>query len=111
MQDDRFLAIIRARIRAARLARNQSQEEVAATAGLETRTYQHLENPATRLKFNPRLETLIAVAVALDVDLADLVRKPKAHELEALGEPQPFMRQGRKPKGARPKRSSGDGSA
>jgi transcriptional regulator with XRE-family HTH domain len=91
-----FLAIIRARIRAARLAHNLSQDEVAAAAGLETRTYQHLENPAPSRKFNPRLETLLDVAGALGVGLADLVREPNTEDLKTLEKPVPIQRQGRK---------------
>lgn len=82
VSDAALLAIIRARIRAARLASNLSQEEVAAAANIEPRTYQHLENPTAKRKFNPRLETLLAVARALNVDPGNLVRWAESGELE-----------------------------
>lgn len=98
VSDAAFLAVIRARIRAARLARNLSQEEVAAVAQLEPRTYQHLESPMVNRKFNPRLDTLIAVSEALKVDLIDLVRPSSPEELLNARKVQAVTRQGRKRK-------------
>ena len=96
VSDAALLAIIRARIRAARLARNLSQEEVAAAANIEPRTYQHLENPTARRKFNPRLETLLAVARALSIDLGTLVRWAESGELEQNEAVTNVKRSGRK---------------
>lgn len=97
MPDDTgYFAVVRARIRAARIAQNLSQDEVANAAGLETRTYQHLENSTLRRKFNPRLETLLAVARAIGVELEELVRPVSGEEIQALEQPQPIRRLGRK---------------
>ena len=97
MPDDTgYFAVVRARIRAARIAQNLSQDEVANAAGLETRTYQHFENPTPSRKFNPRLETLLAVARAIGVELVELVCPISAEDLQALEQPQPVRRLGRK---------------
>jgi transcriptional regulator with XRE-family HTH domain len=97
MPDDTgYFAVVRARIRAARIAQNLSQDEVANAAGLETRTYQHFENPIPSRKFNPRLETLLAVARAIGAELTELLRPVSAEDIQALEQPQAVRRLGRK---------------
>jgi transcriptional regulator with XRE-family HTH domain len=97
--DEQFLAVIRARIRKARLDGNHSQEEIASVAGLETKTYQHLENPTSNRKFNPRLETLLAVAQAVGTSVVDLMQPATPAEIAALEKPISAKREGRKRKG------------
>jgi transcriptional regulator with XRE-family HTH domain len=73
MPDDRVRAGRRAvadRIRAARLHANLSQEQVTLGAGIRIATYSTIEQGHS----SPLLDTLIRIADALDVDLADLVR-------------------------------------
>ena len=61
----------------ARTAKGYSQDRVAAEAGLSRFTYWKLErgesNPDTPA--NPRLRSILAVAQALDIELADLLPK------------------------------------
>jgi transcriptional regulator with XRE-family HTH domain len=102
-----YLAVVRARIRASRIAKNLSQDEVASAAGLETRTYQHLENPAPSRKFNPRFETLIAVADAIGIDLTKLVAQANDDEIQALEKQQAVQRMGRKRSESQGKRVRG----
>jgi transcriptional regulator with XRE-family HTH domain len=59
-----------ARIRRLRLQRELTQEELAREVGLTTHTIWRLENDHA---FNPRLQTLRAIAEALGVDVSDLL--------------------------------------
>lgn len=61
-------------LRAARVARGLSQEEVAEAANLATFTYASLERGHTLpgIDINPTLDTLIRAATVLEVDLRDL---------------------------------------
>ncbi len=59
-----------ARIRRLRLQRELTQEELAREVGLTTHTIWRLENDHA---FNPRLQTLRAIAGALGVDVSDLL--------------------------------------
>lgn len=59
----------------ARATAGLSQEHVARAAGLATFTYQKLEkgesNPGDPA--NPRLQTLVSLALVLDLDMTDLL--------------------------------------
>ncbi|KOG21824.1 helix-turn-helix domain-containing protein [Streptomyces viridochromogenes] len=57
------------RIRAARLHANLSQEKLAELAGMDRQTINRIEQGHA----SPTLDTLIRIAVALDVPLAGLV--------------------------------------
>lgn len=57
-------------MRAARLHANLTQETVALRAGIRIATYSHIEQGHS----SPRLDTLIRIADAIGVPLADLVR-------------------------------------
>ena len=57
-------------MRAARLHANLSQEQVALRAGIRIATYSNIEQGHS----SPLLDTLIRIADAIGVDLADLVR-------------------------------------
>ncbi|MFI8438642.1 helix-turn-helix domain-containing protein [Streptomyces sp. NPDC079020] len=74
MPDDRVLARRRAvggHLRAARLYANLSQEQVALGAGIRIATYSNIEQAHA----SPRLDTLIRIADAIGVPLAELVRE------------------------------------
>ena len=74
MPADRVIARRRAigdRIRAARLYANFSQEQVALRAGIRIATYSNIEQGHA----SPRIDTLIRIAEAIGVPLADLVRE------------------------------------
>lgn len=59
------------RIRQVRLHRNLTQEGLAELAGMDWQAINRLERGHT----SPMLDTLIRLAGALEVDLADLVRR------------------------------------
>ena len=84
MRDDTFLAVMRLRIRKARLARHLKQEEVAERTHLPLRSYQRFEARDEKRPFNPTLFSLLAVARAIGVDLGEFVREPEEEEIRAL---------------------------
>jgi transcriptional regulator with XRE-family HTH domain len=63
------------RLQALRFANNLSQEQVAQMAGISTFSYRKLEhgvsNPGT--PGNPRLSTLLALALVFKVDIKDIL--------------------------------------
>lgn len=59
-----------ARVRSLRKRNELTQQEAAEVASIETKHWQLIEAGGT----NPTLATLLAVARALDVDLAELLR-------------------------------------
>ncbi|HGM7288808.1 TPA: helix-turn-helix domain-containing protein [Serratia marcescens] len=65
------------RIRPLRLEKGWSQEQLAAIAGLSTRTVQRIENGE-----QASLETLTAIAAALGVQVSDLNAPPQAPQEE-----------------------------
>lgn len=73
-----YAEVLGHRIAQARHAKGLTQEQVAQAAGISTFTYQKLEkgesNPGSPA--NPGLQTLVALAVALQVDLCDLLPDP-----------------------------------
>jgi len=58
------------RVRAERIRQNLTQDQVWLAAGIDRRTYQHVEHGSKDV----RLSTLLRIARVLDVPLADLVR-------------------------------------
>lgn len=64
------------RLQRARAARGLSQEALAHAAGISTYTYQKFEKGESKpgTPMNPRLRTLFALAQALHLDPAELVR-------------------------------------
>ncbi|CAH0178711.1 helix-turn-helix transcriptional regulator [Microbacterium sp. Bi128] len=73
-----YSRLLGANLQRARLGLALTQERVAHAAGLSTFTYQKLEkgesNPGTAA--NPRLQTLISLALVLEVDVSDLLPPP-----------------------------------
>ncbi|SVK54127.1 anaerobic benzoate catabolism transcriptional regulator [Acinetobacter baumannii] len=65
------------RIRPLRLEKGWSQEQLATIAGLSTRTVQRIENGE-----QASLETLTAIAAALDVQVSDLNAPPQTPQEE-----------------------------
>ena len=61
---------IATQIRAARVAANLTQENVALTTGIDRATYNRIEQGHSA----PLLDTLILIADAIGVPLSDLVR-------------------------------------
>jgi transcriptional regulator with XRE-family HTH domain len=82
--EDSYLAVVRMRIKAARIARGLRQDDAAELAGIEPRSYQRLEAANAQRKFNPTLETLRAIAGVLGVTVAELTAEPTADELQAV---------------------------
>ena len=62
---------VRQRLRTLRLERKLTQDTIAERAEISSKHYQDLE--LGRKGFNPNLETLNALAVALEVELFDLL--------------------------------------
>lgn len=72
MLDDEWLPERRAlgdRIRAARIDRDLTQEQLLLTAGVSRSVYQEIESG----QGNPRLTTLLRLASALNMHVADLL--------------------------------------
>ncbi|MCH4249720.1 MAG: helix-turn-helix domain-containing protein [Microbacteriaceae bacterium] len=72
---ERFTRDLGLRIQRERNARHQTQDEVAARAGISRVTYQRLEHGhgTQSTLANPNLSTLIAVSQVLGVTVADLL--------------------------------------
>jgi transcriptional regulator with XRE-family HTH domain len=62
---------VRQRLKVLRLERGLTQDAIAERAEISSKHYQDLE--LGRKGFNPNLETLNALAVALEVELFDLL--------------------------------------
>jgi transcriptional regulator with XRE-family HTH domain len=90
--DEQYLAAVRRRIRAARLARDLRQEDVADKLGISIRSYQRYESEAPDKRFNPYALTLRRIAMTLGEDVGELVREPSRGELEAIGGTDPRRR-------------------
>jgi transcriptional regulator with XRE-family HTH domain len=80
-----LFAVIRLRIRRARLANGLSQEEAAGRIPADVRVLQRYEARESDVS-DPRLKTLYKLAAAVGVDLAELVRPPAEEELKALAD-------------------------
>jgi transcriptional regulator with XRE-family HTH domain len=65
---DKITKHVATHLRAARLARGITQEELAARLDMATESISHIERAVTA----PSLKTIAAAAKALDVELADL---------------------------------------
>jgi transcriptional regulator with XRE-family HTH domain len=92
MSDDLYLAVVRRRIQKARLAKNFRQEDVAEMLGISVRSYQRYEGESREKPFNPYVTTLRRIALALDVDVAQIVREPSKGEVDEAGSPGPRAR-------------------
>jgi transcriptional regulator with XRE-family HTH domain len=84
-KDQAYIKVIRTRIRAARLGLGLRQEQVAARIGIDPRNYQRLESLTLKQSINPGILTIRQIALALEINLAELIVEPTAEELEALG--------------------------
>ena len=84
MRNDIFIAVVRMRIRKERLERNLTQEVVAEGTSLPLRSYQRYEAQHDKRPFSPSLRNMREVALAIGVDLAELVTEPTQEEIEAL---------------------------
>jgi transcriptional regulator with XRE-family HTH domain len=76
------------RIRQLRLEKGWSQEQLASIAGLSTRTVQRLENGE-----QASLETLTAIAAALELQIGDLNQPPQQENNDSSQAEQAIRRQ------------------
>ncbi|CAI0789107.1 helix-turn-helix domain-containing protein [Serratia liquefaciens] len=76
------------RIRQLRLEKGWSQEQLASIAGLSTRTVQRLENGE-----QASLETLTAIAAALELQIGDLNQPPQQENSDSCQAEQAIRRQ------------------
>ncbi len=86
MRDEAYLAVMRKRIRGARLAKGLRQEDVAERVNMPLRSYQRFEAQHEKRLFNPTLFNLLAVARAIGVDLCEFTCEPSEAELKGLEE-------------------------
>ncbi|MEX2540770.1 MAG: helix-turn-helix transcriptional regulator [Trueperaceae bacterium] len=75
--------VIRLRIRQARRTRGLSQEDVAGKIPADVRILQRYEARESDVS-DPRLKSLYKIAMAIGIDLADLLRPPSENELREL---------------------------
>lgn len=80
---DRFFAVIRRRIKRLRLINDLSQEEAAGRVPMDARILQRYEAEEPDVS-DPRLKTLHKIAIAINVELHELLRPPTEEELAAL---------------------------
>ncbi len=83
MPHDAYVAVIKLRIRRARLERSLRQEDVAEQLHISLRAYQRFESQAGK-PFEPKLTSLVAIAEALQLDICELVRAPERRELRQV---------------------------
>lgn len=83
MPHDAYVAVIKLRIRRARLERSLRQEDVAEQLHISLRSYQRFEAQAGK-PFEPKLMSLVAIAGALQLDICELVRAPNSRELRQV---------------------------
>ena len=85
MVEDPFFAVLRMRIRLARLAKGIKQEDIAERASLQLRSYARFEAvKPDRGRFNPTVGTLRLIATALELDLPALLQEPDESEVDLL---------------------------
>lgn len=84
MPHDAYVAVIKLRIRQARIERNLRQEDVAEQLHISLRSYQRFESQVADRPFDPKLTSLLMIAEALDLDICELVRAPSWRELRQL---------------------------
>jgi transcriptional regulator with XRE-family HTH domain len=84
VSDELYLAVVRRRIQKARLATELRQEDVAEKLGISVRSYQRYESETREQKFNPYATTLRGIALALGVDVGNMLREPTKREFDEL---------------------------
>ena len=90
MSEDPFLAVLRLRIRNARLAKGLRQIDVAEVLNVEQRSYQRFEAiKPDHGRFNPSVMMLRQIAVALQMTLSELVQEPSQDEIRQIQTLQP----------------------
>ena len=87
VSDECYAAVVRLRIRQARLAKGLRQTDVAALVGVRVREYQRLERHSTGKHFNPTLLTFRALGRALQLNPGELIKEPTPAELKCLNQP------------------------
>ena len=85
VDEELFLAVVRARVREARRKAGLIQEQVAEELDLTLRHYQRYEAKANP-GFNASLLTLRAIGKVVGVELTALVEEPSSEELERVRE-------------------------
>ena len=81
------MAVLKLRVRDARIAMDLRQEDAAEAANLQLRTYQRFESPHDKKEFNPSIMTVRAVAQAVGLTMCALTLEPTQTELERIGKP------------------------
>ncbi|HEX7005386.1 MAG TPA: helix-turn-helix transcriptional regulator [Trueperaceae bacterium] len=84
MTDEVYLAVVRRRIKLARLARSLRQEDVAERLGISLRAYQRYEGEDTSREFNPYVLTMRRIARTLGEDPGAILGEPTQSEIGEL---------------------------
>jgi transcriptional regulator with XRE-family HTH domain len=82
-----YLAVLKLRVRDARIALDLRQEDAAEAANMQLRSYQRFESPNDKKEFNPSIMTIRAVAQAVGLTMCALTQEPSPSELERVGQP------------------------
>jgi transcriptional regulator with XRE-family HTH domain len=99
--DEPYFAVLRQRIREARMRLQISQENAAELTGVPLRSYQTLEARGSSRRFNPTIATLRAVARALQIEIGALTREASPAEIKRLAVDTPQKRVPQKKRGTR----------
>lgn len=84
VEEDLFLQVLRMRIRQARKRLNLTQDDMAERTHMNLRHYQRFEAFKTQENFNPNLQQLRQVALALQVPLGTLFEETTPDEIQEL---------------------------
>jgi transcriptional regulator with XRE-family HTH domain len=83
--EDPFLAVIRLRVRKARLAQGLRQLDVAEALDIEQRSYQRFEAiKPDHGRFNPSVMMLRKIALAINLTLPELVQEATPDEIKEI---------------------------
>ena len=75
MTDDRYLSLLKRRIKAAREARGLTQKEVADRIDMKPEDFQRFESRTGKKPFNPTILMLRKIASALTMDVGELTKE------------------------------------
>ena len=87
MSGKTYLAVLKMRVREARIAVNLRQEDAAEAADVQLRTYQRFESMHDKKEFNPSILTIRDVAHAVGLTMCALTKEPTPEELERVQQP------------------------
>jgi transcriptional regulator with XRE-family HTH domain len=78
---EQYIAVVKGRIRDARVKTGLTLEQAAEALNVSLRYYQRLEGHSQKAKFNPELETLLSLCEVLEVEVSELLKPLTVSEL------------------------------